>query len=165
MKKTQTVTYRRALLIVALPGIGMWRQVRDDAYDDDVPFSRKPNVFEVVPLCIAAATLVAALIAGNTVIELLTGFAVVCFLIRPLGRVLMPAGLARTERELMALTSPRTFTHLIFVAFLVLMAIAGNWLALGIILAMGALAVLAGAYLVQLMLSGLVNRKGGHATR
>ena len=163
--RPQTVSYRRALLIAALPGIGMWRQLRDERSDDEAPFSRKPTILEIVPLFVAVAALLAAVLAGGLPVQLLAGFATVILTIRPLGRLLIPRRLAHTERELLAATTPRTLTHLVFVGFLVLMAIAGNWLALGIAVAVGVVALLLGAYLVQLMLGGLVNRRGGHATR
>ncbi len=160
----ETISYRRALLIATIPPLGVWKQVRENPAPDDRPFSRRPTPIEVIESVLGAGALVGSFLAGIVVLQILAGFVAVVWLVRPLGRLLIPRRLARAERELVALTWLIRPTPLVLFGLPIWLAAEGEWLAAAILGCFSTVAVLLAMFLLRLMFSGLVGRKANHAS-
>lgn len=163
MRPQKTITFRRALLIAAVPGIGMWLQIREEGFADDQPFSRKPGVLNGIVVLVAVGVLLAGVVADSLLLEIIGGFLAAGYGFRPMARLLLPRSMARTEHELLALSTPGSLIHvgwLIFVAYLV---VTEQFIAAAVITGMLGVGLIGGAFLLRLMFSGLVGRTGNHA--
>ena len=132
-KPLETISYLRALLIATIPPLGVWKQVRENPAANDRLFSRRPTRIEDIESVLGAGALVGSFLAGIVVLQILAGFVAVVWLVRPLGRLLIPRRLARSERELVALTWLIRPTPLVLFGLPIWLAAEGEWLAAAIL--------------------------------
>jgi hypothetical protein len=158
------ITWRRAFLIVVIPPLGVWKQVRENPDPGDKPFTRRPRAIELARPLLGLGFVVAGLIAGISAMTIIAAFLAAVFAIAPLARRLMPRSVAHSECESLVLTVLIRPSHLVILALLLYLSATGQWLSIAIIVGMLVPVLVAGVVLVRVVSGGIIRRGANHGT-